>query len=180
VTLEETGGLAQLWDDKNGSTPKGNPFLSDSDGFAFFYVNPGIYRIDATLGGFSAVWRDVEIGAGNRYDIPFSATGEFMANEELPAFTLVVPLTLPVGLFGSKAFCDVAPTSEVVITFKTKRGDDPWTDAFTVTFAAGEIEGTFTMATELELAIDDRLRPVMDTSDVSFEGLAVTIAATSH
>lgn len=177
VIKESTGAIVPLYADKYGSAPLGNPFFADSEGFAYFYVAAGTYRIDAD----TRTWRDVEIGSGNRYDIPFSATGEFTSNEELPAFSVVTTLTLPAGLSNSKAFCDTAPTGAVIITFKRKTGAGAWTDAFTVTFAAGQTVGTFTLAADLELAVDDRLRPVAPSGiDASFRGLAITIAANSH
>lgn len=181
VRLEATGAFVQLYSDNAGATPIGNPFNADANGFAFFYVPAGIYRIDAVLGGFSATWRDVEIGSGNRYDIPFSATGHFGADEQLPAFSVVVPLTLPAGLPGSAAFCDVAPTADSVVTFKKKTGAGAWTDVFTVTFAAGQTTGAFALAAEASLAVGDRLRPFAPASiDATLQGLAVTVAATSH
>lgn len=182
VTKESTGGVVQLYADKYGSETKGNSFYADDKGFAFFYVEAGVYRIDAELDDFAATpMRDVEIGSGNRYDIPFSATGHFGSSEQLPAFSVVTPLTLPAGLPRSNAFCDVAPTAEVIITFKKKTGGGAWTDVFTVTFAIGTIVGTFTLVADAELAVNDRLRPFAPASiDSTFQGLAVTIAANSH
>jgi hypothetical protein len=54
--------LASLFSDRDGAAPLGNPITADSEGFAAFHVAGGAYRITATKGGFSRVWRYVAIG----------------------------------------------------------------------------------------------------------------------
>lgn len=69
VRLETAGSLlAPLYSDRAGATPLANPFTADSEGFAAFHVAGGAYRITATLGAFSRVWRYVGIGTAAEYD----------------------------------------------------------------------------------------------------------------
>jgi hypothetical protein len=63
VRSEVSGLLVQLYSDRAGTTPIGNPFTADSNGFAFFYVAGGSYKIEASAGSSSlAPWRHVGIG----------------------------------------------------------------------------------------------------------------------
>lgn len=70
----EGGGLAQLYSDRDGLTPIGNPITADSEGFVFFHVTGGAYRIDATLGAFTRTWRYVGISTSSEHD--FSEVGD--------------------------------------------------------------------------------------------------------
>ena len=54
---ESTGAIAALFSDKNGSSPKANPAVTDSDGFLEFYAASGRYRIQAT----GIDWRDEDL-----------------------------------------------------------------------------------------------------------------------
>jgi len=60
--------LALLYSDRNGLVSTGNPITADSEGFAAFHVAGGAYRITATKGGFSRVWRYVGIGRAQEFD----------------------------------------------------------------------------------------------------------------
>lgn len=62
VRHQVVGNLASLFEDVDGNTPLSNPFNADSLGFARFFVDFGIYRIEATSGGFSRVLEYVLIG----------------------------------------------------------------------------------------------------------------------
>lgn len=179
VRAEGSGAIVPLYSNKAGTTPLGNPFTADGDGFALFFVLGGEYRIDAALGGFSRTWRYVAIGTGDRYDIPFSFTGPFGASEALPAFSVVTPLTLPAGLPGSVARCITAPTAQSIFTFEKSTDDGAtWSSVFTVTFAVGSRIGTFTLAADATLSAEDMIRPVAPSViDATLEGLSVTIAA---
>jgi hypothetical protein len=66
----ETPGspLASIFSDRDGVTPLGNPFSSDAEGFAAFHVVGGAYRITATKGAFSRIWRYVGIGTAQEAD----------------------------------------------------------------------------------------------------------------
>lgn len=68
VILESTGLPATIYSTRAGAA-LANPFPSDINGFAQFYANAGEYRITATSGLFSRVWRYVRIGDGGSYDI---------------------------------------------------------------------------------------------------------------
>jgi hypothetical protein len=69
VRREDTGGaLVSLFGDRQGTTPIGNPFAADEAGFAAFHVPGGAYRITATKGAFSQVWRYVAIGLAAESD----------------------------------------------------------------------------------------------------------------
>jgi hypothetical protein len=69
VRREVSGSpLAVLFSDRNGATPLGNPFQADSSGFAAFHVSGGAYRVTATSGAVSRVWRYVPIGLAAESD----------------------------------------------------------------------------------------------------------------
>lgn len=179
VRNEATGALPQLFSTRASGAGDviGNPFNADTEGFAFFHVTAGEYRIDAELGDFARTWRYVSIGTGDRYDLFFSATGLFGAAEALPAIVAPTRLVFPAGLPGSVAYCDTAPTDEAVITFQSKTDAGAWTDAFVLTIASGETEGAFTLAADVTIEATDRLRAVMpDDSDATLDGLTVVIA----
>jgi hypothetical protein len=60
--------LASLFSDRDGLVPTGNPITADSEGFAAFHAAGGAYRITATKGAFSRVWRYVGIGRAQEFD----------------------------------------------------------------------------------------------------------------
>lgn len=69
VRREDVGNsLATLFADRNAATPTGNPITADTEGFAFFHVVGGSYRITATKAGFTKEWRYVGIGLGAETD----------------------------------------------------------------------------------------------------------------
>lgn len=72
----EVGGapLAQVFADRDGLVPLGNPFQADADGFAAFHVPGGAYRITAVSGPFSRTWRYVGIGLAGESDIVTAAS----------------------------------------------------------------------------------------------------------
>lgn len=57
VRREDTGALVPLWADREGTIGVSNPAHADPDGFIQFYAEQGSYRIKATSGGFSRIWR---------------------------------------------------------------------------------------------------------------------------
>lgn len=61
--------LASLFSNRTGTTPLGNPFTATDGSDAGFYVNGGAYKITATLGLFSKIWRYVPIGTAAERDI---------------------------------------------------------------------------------------------------------------
>ena len=69
VRREGAGGtLVSLYGDRDGTAPIGNPFEAGADGLAAFHVPGGAYRITATKGGFTQVWRYVAIGLASESD----------------------------------------------------------------------------------------------------------------
>ena len=57
VTDERTGTLATLFDDRDGNDAKSNPFVADTNGFARFFADAGVYRVVAESGALSRTWR---------------------------------------------------------------------------------------------------------------------------
>ena len=57
VTDERTGTLATLFDDRDGNVAKSNPFVADTNGFARFFADAGVYRVVAESGALSRTWR---------------------------------------------------------------------------------------------------------------------------
>lgn len=64
VYKESDGLLASLFTESTLTTPKGNPFVADADGYAFFYAADGLYRVVVQGGGAYRTLRDVQIGTG--------------------------------------------------------------------------------------------------------------------
>jgi hypothetical protein len=106
VQREATGNpLAVLYSDRAGTTPLGNPFAADGDGFAAFHTAGGPVRITATSGAFSRTWRYVGIGLAGERDysdagLPFlfdngvndadPGTGNFRFNNSTPGLATFV------------------------------------------------------------------------------------------
>lgn len=69
VRRETVGApLANLFSDRDGLVPIGNPFTADGDAYAAFHAVGGAYRITATLGSASREWRYVAVGLGGESD----------------------------------------------------------------------------------------------------------------
>lgn len=73
VRREDSGGLTQLYSDREGAVAKGNPFAVDGEGFAFFHAYGGAYRVRAYADGFERVWRYVAVGLGAESDLTMAA-----------------------------------------------------------------------------------------------------------
>jgi hypothetical protein len=84
----ETAGapLAAIFSDRDGAVPLGNPFLAGPDGYAAFHAAGGAYRITASKGAFSRVWRYAAIGTAAETD---AAIGAVTAPAALPANALI-------------------------------------------------------------------------------------------
>lgn len=67
VILESTGLPATIYSTRGGAALS-NPMFADANGFAQFYADAGEYRISATSGVFSQVWRYVRLGDGGSND----------------------------------------------------------------------------------------------------------------
>lgn len=128
------------------------------------------------IDGAGTHWLVIE---GERYDMPFSFTGQFGDSEKLNAIAVVTPLELPAGLPGSLAFGMVIPTAQTVVTFERSLDSGAtWTALFTVTFAIGSRAGVFALVADATLANGSLLRPAgQATHDATFAGFTATIAA---
>lgn len=69
VRDESDNSLVSIFSDRDGVTPLSNPMSADSEGFAAFHTFGGAYKITATKGAFSRVWRYVGIGTAGEYDV---------------------------------------------------------------------------------------------------------------
>lgn len=63
VRKESDSSLATIYSDSAGTTPKSNPFLTDGNGYAFFYSAPGLLRVQCNIGIYSTEFRDVVLGS---------------------------------------------------------------------------------------------------------------------
>jgi len=69
VRRESDDVLITLFSTPSVSGPTlSNPAIADSAGFVRFYAAEGAYRITATSGAFSAVWRNVQLGTAQRFN----------------------------------------------------------------------------------------------------------------
>lgn len=83
VRREISGSPAAiLFSDRDGSVPLGNPFSADSEGFVFFHVAGGAFKITATAPGFQRIWRYVGIGTNSEGDsaVGFTPSGAWNAS----------------------------------------------------------------------------------------------------
>jgi len=70
VRQEITGSpIATLFSDRAGVVSLGNPFNADGEGFAQFFVAGGAYRVTATSGALTRVWRYVAVGTAAEFDV---------------------------------------------------------------------------------------------------------------
>lgn len=70
VRRESAGAsLAILYSDRDGANPLGNPFqVATADGFAFFHVIGGAYKVRVYSGAFEKIHRYVAIGTAGETD----------------------------------------------------------------------------------------------------------------
>lgn len=68
VRIEDNGGLAPVFSDRDGLAPLGNPFTADAEGYAYFHAPGGAYRIRAYLDTFDREWRYVPVGLAAETD----------------------------------------------------------------------------------------------------------------
>ncbi|KRR18135.1 hypothetical protein [Bradyrhizobium retamae] len=54
--------MVQLYSDRDGATPIGNPITADANGFVFFHVLSGEYQVKATFGAEVQTLRYEQIG----------------------------------------------------------------------------------------------------------------------
>lgn len=98
VLVEATGAPAALFSDRDGASPIGNPVTADSSGFVRFYAAGNAYRITATLGAFSRVWRHVPIGTlGERDEVPSALVKYDITAAEIAAGVTPVNANIEAG-----------------------------------------------------------------------------------
>jgi hypothetical protein len=119
VRREDTGVLQSLFSDLAGTTPIGNPFTADGDGFAAFHAADGLYKITATSGALSAIWRYVKLGAsvGGRQ---ISTTDTILPTDngsvvEIVSGTFSLAFTA-VATLGTEFWCIVQNSGTGVVT----------------------------------------------------------------
>lgn len=69
VRNTSTGALAKLYNSRDGSAPKANPFTADENGQVFFFVAGGSYTVKAEFGSQERTWPFVPVGTAAEYDI---------------------------------------------------------------------------------------------------------------
>lgn len=70
VRRESDGGLATIYSDRAGATPKSNPFTitSGDNGLVAFYAAGNAYKVTAVSGAFTAELRYKGVGTAQEYD----------------------------------------------------------------------------------------------------------------
>ena len=114
---------------------------------------------------------DVFVTSGGRYDIWFGDSDQPSSGETL--FKGVVPtaITIPAGLGGSYAYCDVAATASSVVSLRKNS-----VEFGTLTFSSGASTGTFASASGAAFAAGDILSIVAPSPrDDTLRGIYATI-----
>lgn len=103
VTDAETGSLATLKPNRDGSGSLGNPFSADTEGFAKFYVAQGRYNVRVTF-------------AGNQRDhVNLCLFADTSLNYSAPVYQLATPNPgttdnyAPAGFDSATTFLDLVP-----------------------------------------------------------------------
>lgn len=86
VRDQVTSTLVQLYSNYALSSTIGNPILADNEGFFRFYVAPGRYRIEASLGGQSRVWEDEVLGLIDGTGVQHARTAAEIAAGVTPTY----------------------------------------------------------------------------------------------
>ncbi|QUS40568.1 hypothetical protein RPMA_18290 [Tardiphaga alba] len=68
--------LVQLYDDRDGISPIGNPIVADADGFVFFHCLGGAYQIRVWLGALDATRNYVAVGRAQESDTVIANNAE--------------------------------------------------------------------------------------------------------
>ncbi len=77
VFFESSGARAQLYSDSEGLLPISNPTVTDAFGKIVFYIDPGLYRISATSGGFSDTYRNVRFFDESIAELDIGSVADF-------------------------------------------------------------------------------------------------------
>lgn len=128
VRRESDSGIASIFSDNAGATPKSNPFVCDDNGYGFFYVAPGTYRIAVSSGIYSTEWRDVYLGLDIDQSLLPNRTGNLLINGDFQ--------------LNQRGFAGGALSAGVYGFDRWKAdtgGADVSVSSFTVTLASGKI-----------------------------------------
>lgn len=125
VFTESTGALAAIFSDRDGVTPKANPFDADADGYFFFHAAGGAYRIDADLDGDVRTWRYVAIGTGGESDAAAGTTRTVTAagDATVGAGDLCLVIKKTVGAATNVNIPAAAARNGVDVMIKDGKGD---------------------------------------------------------
>lgn len=77
-----SNNLASIFSDINLMNAKANPFLSDSEGYAFFYSASNRYTITVTKDALTTIFANVQLGNSREYDVG-SSSGQIPAVDNL-------------------------------------------------------------------------------------------------
>lgn len=100
VVNETTGIAPQLYADRQGLVPMGNPFTAEADGTVNLYVAGGAYRIRASFGAWERTWRYVGIGTAQEVDVEGLASmlqSGFSPVQTLADLNAITPAEFPAG-----------------------------------------------------------------------------------
>lgn len=90
VRDQETNALAAIFDQKSGGSQRPNPFLTNADGVARFFAEPGFYKVTAFKDGFGTA------------EFIFNNVGDFNVREDINS--VAVGLTGNQTITGVKTF----------------------------------------------------------------------------
>ena len=137
VRLKVSGApLATIYSDREGDTPLANPFQADSNGFAYFHVLGGAYRIRAykTINSqlYERIWDWVGIGTNAERDfgVVFNPRGPWL--EDSPGDTYELGDVVSHSVPGSDVYAFVSNENnnfgnEPSFDSTTPESDDHWT-----------------------------------------------------
>lgn len=164
VRKESDGLIASIFSTRTGAGML-NPATADAEGFVSFHVAGGAYKITATSGAFSRIWRYEPIGTAGEYDasdLLFSYPLNWVASGKPAAAEALVPNIIPYAMYlpaaapSAYATVRVAPNAERVISV-VKNG----VQFATVTFANGATSGVIAQAAQADLVAGDQVWPIM-------------------
>lgn len=130
----------------------------------------------------SGIWEpQVSPVGGIVYDIGGYSPDRPGGGENILSWLFNRAILFPVGLSGSQARCDIAPTADTVLTMKKQSTGGVVTTIGTITFLAGVKTGTFSFASAVTFASGEVLNVINQAvHDVTAADIHVTFAATRN
>lgn len=106
---EETGGLplASIFSDRDGVVGLGNPFTAADGADAGFHVAGGAFKITATLGGFTRIWRFVPVGMLQEEDVTPVGAAEDLSYDNTASGLTATDVQAAIDEVADEAFNDV-------------------------------------------------------------------------